>query len=257
MRHLLECWNQVAPRLKSGKVIALFLDFDGTLARIRSRPEDVWMDTHIRGALLALVRNPRFRIWVISGRRQEDIRARIAVPGIRYLGLHGWEGSSSAALSHETRRILTCAKVWISGLLPGLPGVWLEDKDCILAVHYRSAPGSSVRRARRIVRGVVEPFQSSLKLVSGKKVWEVAPHEIEDKGVAVQRELADLSTHAVPVYLGDDAGDEPAFAALAGGVTVRVGSARVGSTHPSNARYRLAHVGQVRQFLEKLGNEFT
>jgi trehalose 6-phosphate phosphatase len=252
MRHILECWKQVAPRLKSGKVIALFLDFDGTLARIRSRPEEVWIDTHIRRELLALARNPRFRIWVISGRRQADICARIAVPGIRYLGLHGWEGSSSAALSQETRRILTCAKIWISGLLPGLPGVWLEDKDCVLAVHYRSAPESSVRRARRIVRGVVEPFQFALKVVSGKKVWEVAPHEIEDKGAAVRRELADLSTNAVPVYLGDDSGDEPAFAALAGGVTVRVGSMR-----RSNAHYRLAHVGQVRQFLERLGNEFT
>jgi trehalose 6-phosphate phosphatase len=252
MRHLFECWNQVAPRLKSSRTIALFLDFDGTLARIRSRPEEARIDAHVRRALFALARNSRFRVWVVSGRRQADIRARVAVPGIRYLGLHGWEGRSSTALSYETRRILACAKIWISGLLPGLPGVWLEDKDCILAIHYRSAPESSVRRARCIVRGVVEPFQSSLKLVSGNKVWELAPHEIEDKGAAVQRELAGLPIRAVPVYLGDDTGDEPAFAALAGGVTVRVGSA-----HPSNARYRLAHIGQVRQFLEKLRNEFT
>jgi trehalose-phosphatase len=239
-------------RLQSGKTIALFLDFDGTLARIRARPEQARIDSHIRRALFVLARNPRFRVWVVSGRRQADIRNRVAVPGIRYLGLHGWEGRPGTALSSETRRILTCVKTWISGLLPGLPGVWLEDKDWVLAIHYRSAPESSVRCARRIVRGVVEPFQSSLKLVSGKEVWEVAPHEIEDKGAAVQRELANLPTRAVPVYLGDDSGDEPAFAALAGGVTVRVGS-----VHPSNARYRLAHVGQVRQFLEKLGNEFT
>lgn len=251
MRHLLQCWNQVAPRLRSGKKIALFLDFDGTLARIRSRPEQVRIDAQIRRALMVLAHSPRFRVWVVSGRRQADVRRRVAVPGIRYLGLHGWEGRSSTALSPETRQMLACIKSWISGLLLGLPGVWLEDKDCILAVHYRSAPDTAVRRARRIVRGVVEPFQGSLKLVSGNKVWEVAPNEIEDKGAAVRRELANLGTPAVPVYLGDDMGDEPAFAALADGVTVRVGSAQA-----SHARYRLAHVGQVRQFLEKLGSDF-
>jgi len=248
----MECWNEVAPQLNSGKTIALFLDFDGTLARIRSRPEDVLIDAPIRRALKVLVRNPRFRVWVVSGRRQADIQARVSVPGIRYLGLHGWEGGSRAELPYETRRVLTCVKIWIGGLLPELPGVWLEDKDYVLAIHYRSAPESSVRRARQIVRSVVEPFQSSLKLVRGKKVWEVTPHEIEDKGVAVRRELASLAPHAIPVYLGDDAGDEPAFAALEGGVTVRVGPA-----HASRARYRLAHVGQVRQFLERLGEEFT
>lgn len=252
MRHLLECWDQVAARLRAHRTIALFLDFDGTLARIGPRPETVRIDAHIRRSLVTLAHSPRFRIWIVSGRRQADIRERVAVPGIRYLGLHGWEGRSNTALSSETRRILNCVKIWIAGLLPGLPGVWVEDKDCILAVHYRSAPESSVRRARRIVRGVVEPFHSHLKLVSGKKVWEVAPFEIEDKGAAVRRELADLNKRAVPVYLGDDVGDEPAFAALAGGITVRVGS-----EHPSHARYRLAHVGQVRQFLAKLENDFV
>jgi trehalose-phosphatase len=236
MRHLLECWDQVAARLRTYRTIALFLDFDGTLARIGPRPETVRIDAHIRRSLVTLAHCPRFRIWIVS----------------RYLGLHGWEGRSNTALSSETRRMLNCVKIWIAGLLPGLPGVWVEDKDCILAVHYRSAPESSVRRARRIVRGVVEPFHSHLKLVSGKKVWEVAPFEIEDKGAAVRRELADLHKRAVPVYLGDDVGDEPAFAALAGGVTVRVGS-----QHPSHARYRLAHVGQVRQFLAKLENDFV
>ena len=56
----------------------------------------------------------------------------------------------------------------------------------------------------------------------------------------------------MPVYIGDDRMDEPAFAALDCGVTVRVGrSCR------TNARYRLSSVEQVRQFLEKLGREYA
>src|SRR3954469_4937270 len=92
MRHLFHSWNYVTRRLRSRKTIALFLDFDGTLTPIRPRPEDVWLDDATRGALTMLAQSPRFRVWVVSGRRRADIRSRIKVPGIRYLGLHGWEG---------------------------------------------------------------------------------------------------------------------------------------------------------------------
>src|SRR5690349_8152835 len=98
MRHLFHSWNRVARRLRSRRTIALFLDFDGTLTPLRLRPEDVSLDEATRGTLSRLARNPRFRVWVVSGRRRADIRARIGVPGIRYLGLHGWEGRATKRL---------------------------------------------------------------------------------------------------------------------------------------------------------------
>ena len=101
MGHLLERWPQVSGRLKRGRKIALFLDFDGTLARLRSLPGDVSLDRRTRRALAILSHNRRFHICVVSGRRQADIRARIRVPGIRYLGLYGWEGANTSALTEE------------------------------------------------------------------------------------------------------------------------------------------------------------
>ena len=61
-----------------------------------------------------------------------------------------------------------------------------------------------------------------------------------------------MGSRAMPVYIGDDRMDEPAFAALNCGITVRVG--RSCRTH---ARYRLSSVEQVRQFLEKIRREFA
>jgi trehalose 6-phosphate phosphatase len=238
-------------RLQTAPLVALFLDFDGTLARLRPRPEEVWMESSARQALTDLVRIPRLRIWVISGRRQADVRARIRVPGIRYLGLHGWEGRAHAALSEDTRRSLSCVASWLGGLVADTPGIWIEDKEHALTVHYRGVPRPDARRARLMLDGVVAPFRCSLRIHPGKSIWEVVPREVEDKGAAVRELMAPLRGRALPLYVGDDRMDESAFAALPGGVTVRVGSNGL-----SHAQYRLSGASEVCNFLHKLRREF-
>jgi trehalose-phosphatase len=252
MRHLFRSWNRVNRRLRAGHPIALFLDFDGTLTPLRPRPEDVWLDESTRSTLTRLARSPRFRVWVVSGRRRADIRARIRVPGIRYLGLHGWEGRASNCVPEATRQVVLCAKNWIGSLLLNTPGIWIEDKEVTFAIHYRSVSDKGVREARQLLNGVLGAFEGLLHLVKGKKVWEVVPHEVEDKGVAVKQELSAIAREAVPVYIGDDRMDEPGFDACASGVTVRVGR-----VCRSKAHYRLSSVAQVHQFLEDLGKEFA
>lgn len=252
MRHLFHCWPQVVQRFEAKPTIGLFLDFDGTLVPIQTRPEDVWLDDATRRTLSCLVRSPRFRVWIVSGRRRADVRARVRVPGIRYLGLHGWEGRSAAAITEEAREAVTCAKSWLACLLLSVPGVWLEDKGLTLAIHYQSVAEEGVRQTRKFVQGVLGPFADTLQLIRGKKVWELAPRELGDKGVAVASELSAVGSRVMPVFIGDDLMDEPAFSALAYGITVRVG--RACRTH---ARYRLSSVEQVHQFLEKLEGEFA
>ena len=252
MHHLFHSWPQVIHRFEAKSTIALFLDFDGTLVPIQDRPEDVWLDNATRRTLSRLVRSPRFRVWIVTGRRRADVRARVRVPGIRYLGLHGWEGRAAGAITEEAREAVACAKSWLASLLLSVPGVWLEDKGLTLAIHYQSVTEEGVRKARKFVEGVLAPFDDTLQLIRGKKVWELAPRELGDKGVAVASELSAAGSQAVPVFIGDDLMDEPAFCALSCGVTVRVG--RPCRTH---ARYRLSSVGQVHQFLERLEGEFA
>jgi len=229
---------------------ALFLDFDGTLAPLQSRPDQVSLDGSVRRLLSALARSPRFRVWIISGRRQADVRARVGVPGIRYLGLHGWEGRG-AALAEETQRCLRALWSRCSTSLEDVPGLWIEDKEHAFAVHYRDVAAPDVARARATVDGVLAPCSSRFRIENGKSVWEILPRELENKGTAVTRELAALPASVVAVYLGDDQTDEPAFAALHSGIAVRVGPGA------SQAQYRLGDVAQVATFLQRLRTEIA
>jgi trehalose 6-phosphate phosphatase len=67
-----------------------------------------------------------------------------------------------------------------------------------------------------------------------------------DKGTAVSQYLGEAPFRGRrPVFVGDDANDEHAFAAVneADGITIKVGKA------PSVARYRLPDVAAVRAWL--------
>jgi trehalose-phosphatase len=253
MTDLLQSWQQVAPRFRRAEAIALFLDFDGTLVPLRARPEDVRLNSATRRALLRLTRCKRVRMWVISGRRLADVRERIGVPGVHYLGLHGWEGNggSHRGLSLSTQSFLRQAIWLVSRRLNGTAGLRIEDKSAAFALHYRGAPDQSVSAARAAVRNVLETFTGCFRVIEGDAVLEVLPRELAGKGVYARREWLTLR-HAVPIYLGNDASDEPAFAALSGGVTARVGRQR-----RSRARFHLSDPLAVRMFLEKLGAEMA
>jgi len=250
--HLFDDWSGIAGRLRSAPVSALFLDFDGTLARLRPRPEQALLHGSVRQVLSVLARCPRFRVWVISGRRRDDVRAKIRVPRVRYLGLHGWEGDGGGALAAGTRRDLPRLRSSVSTAMANIPGVWVEDKEYAFTVHCDDLPEPDMLRARSLLDAMVAPFSGRFRIERGKNVWEVLPREIGDKGVAVRRQLAFLPGPALAVYVGDDRVDEPAFAALRDGITVRVGG-----HGRSRARYRLGGVAEVSAFLYKLRAEFA
>ena len=113
-RHVFACWDEVADRLRSTPAVALFLDFDGTLSALCPRPEEVRLSAATRSVVSTLARNSRIRVWVISGRRRADVRDRIRIPGVRYLGLHGWEGRQSVSIKEETRQLLECLRLGLA-----------------------------------------------------------------------------------------------------------------------------------------------
>jgi trehalose-phosphatase len=248
MRSLFACWNDIAARLASSPMVALFLDFDGTLVSIEPRPELVRVHPDLRRTLGELARNPRLRLWVISARRRADIRARLRVPAARYLGLYGWERRS---LPRPRPGRIARVKEALAATLPPLPAVWIEDKQYTLAVHYRGAPEEIRSVAAESVHRALAQWNGDFRIAPGKCVWEIAPRGVSDKGRAVRRELARLSERVLPVYIGDDLSDEAAFAALPqGGVGIRVGGGG-----PTRAHYRLDSSQQVHRFLEKLRAE--
>ncbi len=247
-RNLFDRWAEVRLRLAVAPHVALFVDFDGTLAPVHRHPHKVRLEPGVRQLLARLARRPRFTVCIISGRRLADIRRRAAVRGVKYMGLHGWErdGAGGAKADPETMRR---AKRRIHSLgYP--PGVWVENKGIGCAVHYRGATETAVRRARAALRDALKPFAGTVRLLRGKKVWEILPGDFAGKGEAAREFLTELQRSALPIFLGDDTTDESAFALLRHGITVRVGPAR-----RTLARFRLRDSGEVRRFLELLAEE--
>lgn len=247
MRDLFSRWPEVEARLTGARTIALFLDFDGTLAGFKPRPEDVLLQSSVRGNLARLARSPRFQVCVITGRRRADIAARIGIGGIHYLGLHGWE-DGNVSLSTSSSEALEQVKQEIRGLFASNSSVWLEDKAASLAVHHRGEQAP----VRRLLAEIVAPQHRLLRVAAARNVLEIVPREIGDKGRAVRLRMSALGSPALPVYVGDDFIDEPAFHALQHGVTVHVGKRR-----KTRARYSLAGVPQVHALLARLASDFA
>ncbi|MBZ5672634.1 MAG: trehalose-phosphatase [Acidobacteriia bacterium] len=249
-RHLFSCWNEVAQRIRRASAIALFLDFDGTLSPLCPRPEDVHLSGATRNVVATLARKSRIRVWVISGRRRADVRDRSRIGGVQYLGLHGWEGRQELSIEEETRRLLDSLKARARQIVQRNSTTWLEDKGVVATIHHAKASVADVTHLRQEMTCALQPLNGRFRGIAGERSFEIMPSELGDKGTAVRHELAIASRAALPVFVGDDAVDEPAFAALTNGITIRVG--RPSFTH---ARFRLAGVKQVRMFLERLNRE--
>jgi len=242
----------VCDRLREAQHVALFLDFDGTLVPLQSRPEDVWLEGRTRRVLRRLLRHPRATLWIISGRRRTDVRKRVGVSGLHYAGLHGFERRGKGPMPSRVRTMLVHARKQLAELLEPLPGAWIENKGLSLVAHYGGPSEAAARGVRRAVRQVCEEFAPDLRVLPGKKVWELLPAEVQGKGAAVRALLADLPPRTLPIYLGDDATDESAFRALPEGLTVRVGTRL-----PTRARFELRSPQEAREFLERLAAELA
>jgi len=240
----------VARRLRAATRVALFTDFDGTLVPIEPRAERVRLPQAGRRLLARLARHPRITVWIVSGRRLADIRRRTGRVGARFAGLHGWEREDSGPPGRAGREVLRQAGKLLRKRLAGLRGVSIEDKRWAIAVHYRTADHRAVRRARATLREMMRTFAPALRLLHGKKVWELIPHEIEGRGKAVRNLLVEGPPGALAVYIGDDVSDESAFQALRHGITVHAGANR-----KTRAHYYLRGPAEVMSFLEKLKGE--
>jgi trehalose 6-phosphate phosphatase len=249
-KYLFDYWPAVTKSVRSAARLALFLDFDGTLAPFRRRPEQVRMSKGTRRALERLVRNPRMEICVVSGRRRADVQKRVRVRGVRCFGLHGLETSARVMLEASAVKLLRQARRQVRRRLAGLRDVWIEDKGPIFVVHVRGAKQDAARKAGNVVRETVRSFAPDLRIMGGNQVWEIIPRGMRGKGAAVRRLLGRMSATRLALYVGDDTTDESAFVALWNGITVIVGARR-----PTTAKFALRGPREVRLFLERLGRE--
>ena len=245
--HVLRCWPKVVERIHAAKHLVLFLDFDGTLTPLRRRSQDVRpLALPVRKLLRRIACRRQVTVYIISGRSLVDLRKLARVPGVRLLGMHGWEGREVPPMD-KARQHVRGAWALLQKRLPKSTGIRVENKGLGLAVNYRSAAKDTVPCARRIVLEVLDTYKPDLYLLEGKKLWELLPREIDGKGPAVHNLLSTFPESTLPVFVGDDTSDESAFGVLRQGLTIHVGAKR-----RTKARFRLRDPEEVRLFLLRL-----
>jgi trehalose 6-phosphate phosphatase len=247
----LRSWRKISERVKAAGNVVLFLDFDGTLVGLQPRPEDVRVPKGLRQLLRRLARHERVIVVIASGRRVRDLKRLIGLKRLRYFGVHGAEPQGGGVpLSKGTRAVLRDAHCSFVREAAQLRGLWVEPKGISFAVHYRRAASPSVLRARQSLLRIVGDSGDVLRILNGKKVWEVLPREIGGKWGVVERVMREVPEGAGIIYIGDDETDEEAFRVLPDQITVAVGK-RSGT----RARYYLPSSASVLRFLAQLEKE--
>ena len=263
MEHVLSAWLEVIKQLKSARHILLLLDYDGTLTPIVERPELANLSEANRQLLKALARKNNFTVGIISGRALEDLKNKVGISNVIYAGNHGLEIEGPGIrfvnpLAEEFKPILRIMHYVLSEALRTIKGVWVENKEFSLSVHYRMVNKKRTREVKSIFERMVGGIQAAgkVKITSGKKVFEVRPGIAWDKGNAIKMLMKKYGkggrkSGLLPIYIGDDQTDEDGFKVIENyerGLSILVGKQ---GSH-SAARYFLESPAEVATFLSLL-----
>jgi trehalose 6-phosphate phosphatase len=186
--------------------VLLAFDYDGVLAPLVKDPSGARMRPRTRTLLERLARH--YPIAVISGRAWKDVRGFVGDLDVHVVGNHGFELGHPVQVPAAVLRTVRGWRRELEEALAGVPGLHFEDKRSTLAVHYGLA--RTWRRSERAVYEAANRLQGT-RLIAGKKVLNVLPHDFPSKGDAVRTLLAKLRLEAA-LYAGDDVTDEDAFA---------------------------------------------
>lgn len=230
-------------RLRAEEV-ALFLDFDGTLVALADHPDEIQPPPQLQSLLPALQNRLGQALAVVSGRPLHQLERHLP-PGLALAGIHGgeWRWPGQAPQRVPTASLDPARRMLADWQPP--PGVWIEDKDLALAVHYRARPDAAALCEQHAAAAAA---LADARLLAGKQVFEIKPRGI-DKGAALRRFMAAAPfAGRLPVFVGDDLTDEDGFAAAQalGGIGIKVG---VGD---SRARHRFHDTQEVFLWLNSL-----
>lgn len=252
----LEEFEELTRQLESRR-LAIFLDYDGTLTPIVSKPELATLSDDMRQVLKDIA--GVCTVAIVSGRDRTVVERFVGLDELIYAGSHGFDiaGPNGLRKEHERAReylpALDEAQSRLEAALARIPGVLIERKRFAIAVHYRLVSPDHLGTVEQAVEAAISEVRPELRKAGGKKVFSIRPKLDWDKGRAVLWLLSKLDLDrpdALPVYIGDDETDEDAFTALRyhGGIGILVSRA----PRPTAARYVLQSPAEVGEFLRKL-----
>jgi len=245
----------------SGKRVAVFLDYDGTLTPIVDDPAAAILGDSMRGALSGLA--AKVPVAIVSGRDLKDVQGFVQDDSLYYAGSHGFDLAGPDGwreVIDKGEKFLPTLKAAAESFekrLASIDGARVERKRFSLAVHFRQvAEDKEAAVAQAVEETIAE--HADLRASGGKKVFDIKPRVDWHKGRAVLSLLTTLDLDGddvLPIYVGDDTTDEDAFRSLSDrglGIVVRDGPDR-----RTAARFALEHTGDVERFLRWLADDMA
>lgn len=261
MKYFFSEWERLK-RTLSDKFIFLFLDYDGTLTPLVDNPQEAHLPSEIRELLRKLKDAPRCKIVIASGRKLEDLKKRVGLEGVLYVGNHGLEiegtkiNFKSPLSLHYLETLQGIKKDLASKIISAIKGAFIEDKGLALTLHYRLVDKKDIPRLKDLFRQEMIAYMAKdkIRLKDAKMAFEIRPPVRWDKGkvalwlLARQHFMLQEKINILPLYIGDDVTDEDAFKALKNkGITVRVD----GDT-ASYAKYFVKDTSEVFRLLKEI-----
>jgi trehalose 6-phosphate phosphatase len=259
MKYLFDVGEGIIEDVRSHSRRAFFLDYDGTLTPIVRDPSKAFLSPPYRETIASVVAREGNFVCIISGRSIDQLREFIGLKDLFLVGNHGMEisGPDVAYVNEGALR----AKPLMGEIAETLrstqrdfEGTVVEDKGLTVSLHYRTVPERQHPHLKRSFYQAMEKFLATNAVIvtGGKKILEVRPHAVWNKGSAVEWLLGCLSEHSpgekpYPIYIGDDKTDEDGFRALKSrGLTILVSPRR----RSSEASYFIRDVEDVYRFLQ-------
>lgn len=212
--HWREASKIVLRKVASERRFGLISDVDGTLSSIVENPDEARISSEMRELLAELNRGSAL-VALVSGRGVEDLRQRVGLPGLVYVGNHGLERwTDGQSVTHpeaaSQRPALEAVKAKLAEFKD--PGLSLEDKGSTLTLHYRrhTNPDGFAKEQRDRFTQIAGDL--GLRLSQGRMVFEFKPSVAVDKGSTLRQLVADYRLGAA-LYIGDDTTDVAALLA--------------------------------------------
>ena len=246
--------NSGKSHLFSGKKIVFFLDYDGTLTPIVSRPELAVISRQMQDTVKKL--SQKYTTAIVSGRMREDVQKLVDIPGLIYAGSHGFDikGPQVSMVQPQAKETIPLVSKVIERLkkeLSNLEGVIIEEKKFSVAVHYRLAEEKEVPGIKTLVQEIIQE-NKFLRLMEGKKVFEILTAIDWNKGKAVKWVMDALGINWEDfsiVYMGDDTTDEDAFRVVSTrGTSILVSD----ESRASAADFVLSSPKEVKELFERV-----
>jgi len=194
-----------------------FLDYDGTLTPIVDKPELAVLSKETRDVVRQL--SEKYTTAIVSGRLRDDVQKLVDIKGLFYAGSHGFDivGDGISMIHPVAKEAIPVVTEVIEKLkkeLGDISGLLVEEKKFSVAVHYRLVDENKyLSRIKKSVDKIIQSHKQ-LRLMHGKKVFELLPNIDWNKGMAIRwimRALKISWNDASIVYIGDDTTDEYAF----------------------------------------------